>query len=215
MDCKLKREDLVSFFYGECATDDFTRIDKHVASCANCRKALEQLTSTSTLLQTWPDEDPRLDLTFVETQAPRRRWQLPAWGRWVAGLGTACAALVAILAFAEFEIRYRAGQLDLKWGPTLSAEAPQTAPLTQAELLSVQRQTLVLVDELLRASEIRQQRAFDQTLVHLARSLENQRHRDLQLADRRLEQFDRLTRSRFRRNENALIELMPVRYPDQ
>ena len=201
MDCNVKKEDLLTFFYGECEEGEQERMKEHVATCATCRRELDAFASTQALLRAWPDEAPRLDLTFVEAEVPRRRFRL------MAGLAAAAvAAVVLFLAWPEFELSYRAGELDLKWG-----EALADAPPTRAEVLATQEGTLALVNQLLRASEVRQQRVFD----HLLTEIQAQRYQDLQLINRQFEQFDRETYTRLRRNEAPVQELLPAaRYID-
>ena len=100
MDCNVKKEDLLTFFYGECEEGEQERMKEHVATCAVCRRELDALASTQALLRAWPDEAPRLDLTFVEAEVPRRRFRLMA--------GLAAAAVVALalfLAWPEFELQ--------------------------------------------------------------------------------------------------------------
>ena len=105
------------------------------------------------------------------------------------------------MAWPEFELSYRAGELDLKWGEALADE-----PLTRAEVLATQEGTLALVNQLLRASEVRQQRVLD----HLLTEIQAQRYRDLQLINRQFEQFDREIYVRLRRNEAPVRELLPA-----
>ena len=196
MDCNVKKEDLLTFFYGECEEGEQERIKEHVATCEKCRRELDALASTQALLRAWPDEVPRLDLTFVEAEVPRRRFRLMA--------GLAAAAVVAVvlfLAWPEFELSYRAGELDLKWG-----EALADAPPTREEVLATQVGTLALVDQLMRASETRQQRVLN----HLLTEIQAQRYRDLQLINRQFEQFDRKIHIRLRRNEAPVLEVLPA-----
>ena len=199
MDCNVKKEDLLTFFYGECEEGEQERIKGHVAACAVCRRELDALASTQALLRAWPDEAPHLDLTFVEAEVPRRRFRL------MAGLAAAAvAAAVLFLAWPEFELSYRAGELDLKWGEALADK-----PLTRAEVLAAQEGTIALMNQLLRNSEVRQQRVLD----HLLTELQAQRYQDLQLINRQFEQFDREIHIRLRRNEAPMLEVLPaVRY---
>ena len=196
MDCNVKKEDLLTFFYGECEEGEQERIKEHVATCEKCRRELDALASTQALLRAWPDEVPRLDLTFVEAEVPRRRFRL------MAGLAAAAvAAAVLFLAWPEFELSYRAGELDLKWGEALADEPP-----TRAEVLATQEGTLALMNQLLRDSKVRQQRVFD----HLLTEIQAQRYRDLQLINRQFEQFDREIYIHLRRNEAPVLEALPA-----
>ena len=196
MDCNVRKEDLLTFFYGECEEGEQERMKEHVASCATCRRELDAFASTQALLRAWPDETPRLDLTFVEAEVPRRRFRL------MAGLAAvAVVALALFLAWPEFELSYRAGELDLKWGEALVDE-----PLTREEVLATQEGTIALMNQLLRDSEVRQQRVFD----HLLTEIQAQRYRDLQLINRQFEQFDREIYVRLRRNEVPALELLPA-----
>ena len=194
MDCNVKKEDLLTFFYGECEEGEQERMKEHVATCAVCRREFDALASTQALLRAWPDEAPRLDLTFVEAEVPRRRFGL------IAGLAAAAvAAVVLFLAWPEFELSYRAGELDFKWGEALADE-----PLTRGEVLATQESTLASVNQLLRASEVRQQRIFD----HLLTEIQAQRYRDLQLINRQFEQFGREIYIHLRRNEAPMLEVL-------
>ena len=196
MDCNVRKEDLLTFFYGECEEGEQERMKEHVAACAACRRELDAFASTQALLRAWPDETPRLDLTFVEAEVPRRRFRL------MAGLAAvAVVALALFLAWPEFELSYRAGELDLKWGEALVDE-----PLTREEVLATQEGTIALMNQLLRDSEVRQQRVFD----HLLTEIQAQRYRDLQLINRQFEQFDREIYVRLRRNEVPALELLPA-----
>lgn len=202
MDCNVKKEDLLTFFYGECEEGEQERMKGHVAACATCRRELDALAGTQALLRAWPDESPHLDLTFVEAEVPRRRFRL------IAGLAAAAvAAVVLLFAGPEFELSYRAGELDLKWGKALADE-----PLTRAEMLASQEGTLALVNQLLQTSEMRQQRVFD----HLLTEIQAQRYQDLQLINRQFEQFDREIYIHLRRDGTPVMEVLPaVRYIDQ
>ena len=196
MDCNVKKENLLTFFYGECEEGEQERIKEHVAACATCRRELDALASTQALLRAWPDEAPRLDLTFVEAEVPRRRFRL------MAGLAAvAVVALALFLAWPEFELSYRSGELDLKWGEALADDLP-----TREEVLATQVGTLALMNQLLRDSEVRQQRVFD----HLLTEIQAQRYRDLQLINRQFEQFDREIYIHLRRNEAPVLEVLPA-----
>ena len=196
MDCNVKKENLLTFFYGECEEGEQERIKEHVAACATCRRELDAFASTQALLRAWPDEAPRLDLTFVEAEVPRRRFRL------MAGLAAvAVVALALFLAWPEFELSYRAGELDLKWGEALADDPP-----TREEVLATQVGTLALVDQLMRASETRQQRVLN----HLLTEIQAQRYRDLQLINRQFEQFDREIYIHLRRNEAPVLEVLPA-----
>lgn len=196
MNCNVKKEDLLTFFYGECEEGEQERMKEHVATCATCRRELDAFASTQALLRAWPDETPRLGLTFVEAEVPRRRFRL------MAGLAAvAVVALALFLAWPEFELSYRAGELDLKWGEALADK-----PLTRAKVLATQEGTLALVNQLLRASEVRQQRVFD----HLLTEIQAQRYQDLQFINRQFEQFDREIYIHLRRNEAPVLEVLPA-----
>ena len=196
MDCNVKKENLLTFFYGECEEGEQERIKEHVAACATCRRELDAFASTQALLRAWPDESPHLDLTFVEAEVPRRRFRL------MAGLAAvAVVALALFLAWPEFELSYRAGELDLKWGEALADDLP-----TRAEVLATQVGTLALMNQLLRDSETRQQRVLN----HLLTEIQAQRYRDLQLINRQFEQFDREIHIRLHRNEAPVLEVLPA-----
>ena len=73
-------------------------------------------------------------------------------------------------------------------------------------MLATQEGTIALMNQLLRDSEVRQQRVFD----HLLTEIQAQRYRDLQFINRQFEQFDREIHIRLRRNEAPVLELLPA-----
>ena len=81
-----------------------------------------------------------------------------------------------------------------------------TNHLTREEVLATQEGTLALVNQLLRASEMRQQRVFD----HLLTEIQAQRYQDLQFINRQFEQFDREIYIHLRRNETPVLEVLPT-----
>ncbi len=62
------------------------------------------------------------------------------------------------------------------------------------------------MNQLLRASEVRQQRVLD----HLLTEIQAQRYQDLQLINRQFEQLDREFYIHLRRNQAPVLEVLPA-----
>ena len=85
MDCNVKKEDLLTFFYGECEEGEQERIKEHVAACERCRPRARRVGQhTGVCSGLGRTRHLRLDLTFVEAEVPRRRFRL------MAGFGCCC-----------------------------------------------------------------------------------------------------------------------------
>jgi predicted anti-sigma-YlaC factor YlaD len=216
MNCELHREELVAYGYGELGPSESAAVEAHLATCPDCRQALEELSRTRRLLRAWAEEEPPFRLTFVGQQVPGR-WRLPDWltGRRGWGLALGLGALVLVLV-AGVEVRYREGELGLRVGlGRADSTAVVERPLARGELLQAQQYTLETVAEMLRQAEERRQGELGLLLTGFARELERQRRQDLEWVGRRLQEMDWYTQARFRRSEQALQQLLPAQYEGQ
>jgi hypothetical protein len=122
---------LHSFLYGDLASGKAAQVEKHCASCTECRKELARLQRLRQALDTIPAPAVRVDLPRLYAEAARiqqqqvRRWRRAA----VVLLGAAAVLLLAVS--LKLELRMEAHQLVVRWGtapaPVVSAPQPPDA----------------------------------------------------------------------------------------
>jgi hypothetical protein len=123
MMCESK-ELLVSFLYDEIDPVSKRNVQKHLATCVECRDELAELGATRAQIATWTPPDADLGFRIVrEAESPKRRWfqWSPAWG-----LAAAAVLLLAIAAaVANLDIRYGNDGLVVRTGWSHSVELAQ------------------------------------------------------------------------------------------
>jgi hypothetical protein len=98
---------LLALYFHEGKEKTERKIQKHTASCQNCREYLDTLAETEHLLLAWPDEkpDPRLFdriLSRMPETLPGRRQAKPALSPLpLAGIAGAIAFIVLVLSLAQ------------------------------------------------------------------------------------------------------------------
>jgi len=203
MTCDIPPKKLIEYLYNDdLVPDEREHIQRHVTTCASCQNTLNELQTTSSMLQSWPDESPNLNMVFVEERdefVPQIIKRHPY--RWTIGIAATLAAML-MLAFLNFELAYQNGTLHASIGlrsnvpdqktttQTGSAEIEEVVyevtpsdlktPATQADLLIYQQATLALTEKLIRESEMRQRDDVNSAFIHLVRDLEQQRQQDIQ-----------------------------------
>lgn len=224
MKCNLPKEKLIGYLYDDLDAEGKSAIESHLDTCPSCTQALEKLGRTRNLMKAWSDEDPPANLVFVPDRLPWWKRLVPDWQsagnrRWLApGLSLALAGVVLILTVFNFEARYdRQGEVVVKLQfPFVSeserAEAVDEAPLTRAELIQVQQQSLALIQDWIDEGHQRQRVELGLILDDFARDLEAQRRRDLLLVGQGLREIDGATESRFIQTEDLLHHLLAVSY---
>ncbi len=224
MKCDLPREELIGYLYDDVDAGKKTGIESHLNTCPSCARAMEELKRTSNLMRNWADEDPTASLIFVPERHPWWKCIIPDWlsagnRRWLApGLSLGLAAVILVLAAFNFEAKYngQGGVLVKLQFPFVSqsrrAEAADEAPLTRAELVQVQRQSLAVIQEWIDEGHQRQRVELGLILDQFARDLEVQRRRDLLLVGQGLREIDGATESRFMQTEDLLHHLLAVTY---
>ena len=224
MKCDLPREELTGYLYGEVDAEVRVEIESHLSTCPSCTQALEDLERTRNMMCAWPDEDPPASLVFVPERLPwwkairplrmfagNRRWLAP-------GLSMGLAGVVLILAVLNFDAEYDGqGVLHVKLRLAAVEELEQServreTPVTRAELIQVQHQSLTLIQELIDDGYNRQRLELGLILEQFARDLDAQRRRDLLLVGQGLREIDGATESRFMQTEDLLHHLLAVTY---
>lgn len=224
MKCDLPKEELVGYLYDDVDADKKAGIESHLNTCPSCTQALEELKRTGNLMRAWADEDPPASLVFVPGRRTGWKGIIPDWlstgnRRWLAqGLSLGLAAVILILAALNLEARYDGrGEVVLKLrlpvvSESVDAEATNETPLTRAELIQVQEQSLAVIQEWIDEGHQQQRVELGLILDDFARHLEAQRRRDLLLVGQGLREIDGATESRFLQTEDLLHHLLAVTY---
>lgn len=135
------KELLLSYLYDELPVSDREAVDRHLASCADCRTELDGLRGTRMHLTSWTPPEPDLDFQIVRGAKPAakdvspRRWWLPspAWGLAAAALLTVAVSA----AIANVEIRFGSDGVVVRTGWNRDATgAPGQAPTVLATAAS-------------------------------------------------------------------------------
>lgn len=211
---ELTEERLMDYLYGECPPDEKEAIEAHLAAHPEAREKLAALSSVSHTLQAWPDEDPDLDLVFVRERESFWKTLIPAWltrRPWGALTAAGLATAVLLIALLDVEMTYTDGVFTLQAGrQSASREDPLEAPVTRREFAEIQKQSLELIETMLRASEVRQRQERNTALTQLAQGLELQRQQDLQLVGQGLRGVDQSSAYRSQQTGEMLRQLLNI-----
>jgi len=220
MSCDITHEQLIDYLYDEdIRPDERERLKVHIETCPSCKQSLEELGTTSRMLNAWPDEAPNLDLVFVQERQSfwqnLRPTQFPR--RWAIGTAIAAAA-VLVLTFLNIEFAIRDGAFHASIGlrsnqPTeqltvtdTSGASQSETPVTWNEFVTQQQNMIDYTNHLVQTSEDRQRDDVNSTFIRLVRELETQRQKDLQRVDRGLQVLYNTQETRY----DHLLRQMPL-----
>ncbi len=201
MNCDITREQIVAYLYDEdIHPNERERLKVHIDTCPSCSQILEELGSTSRILNAWGDEKPNLDLVFVQER--QTLWQnlLPTRypKTWV---GVAIAAIL-IFTFLNIEFAIRDGAFHAAIG-SRSSDSPERVaiadtsevstldtPITRSEFITHQQNLIDYTNRLVQESQNQQRDEINNTFIRLVSELETQRQQDLLHIDHVLTQMD-------------------------
>ena len=200
MNCDITREQLIAYLYDEdIRPNERERLKVHIETCPSCSQTLEELGSTSRILNAWGDEKPNLDLVFVQER--QTLWQnlLPKRypKTWIAA-GSAIAAIL-IFTFLNIEFAIRDGafhtSISLRSSDPIEQTAtanttevpPLDAPITLGEFIIHQQNLIDYTNRLVQESQNQQRNEVNNTFIRLVSELETQRQQDLLRIDRGLQ----------------------------
>lgn len=101
------KDALVAYLYEETTPEERQAVEAHLATCAACRRELEDLGGVRASLGSWAPPEPELGFRIVRDEPARGRrlwWRAPAWGLGLAA--TAVLVLAAAAAATHLEVRY-------------------------------------------------------------------------------------------------------------
>ena len=224
MDCSRFQEDMMDVLYGEADSATAARFDNHRSECSDCRDELSGFQRVRRDMQAWRFDMPRA-----------RRRVLPG----LRGLAAAAAVVLAFgggLAMARTEVRYREGELLVRFGggaPVRSAsdtsdlaqrlarmEAEHQNQMQQIKAALSQpltstgdgKQDAVLrrVQAMIQESEARQRYLVQAQMNDLA----TQHHRDLVMISTSFSQLQQETAANIERLGNATSNVLRITDPN-
>ena len=220
MNCDITREQLIAYLYDEDIRPEAReRLKIHIETCPSCSQTLEELGSTSRILNAWGDEKPNMDLVFVQDRQPL--WQNLLPRRYPKTWATAGVAIAAILIFTflniEFAIRdgafhtsigLRSSDPPKQIAITDTSEAPSLdAPITLGEFIIHQQNLINYTNRLVQESQNQQRNEVNNTFIRLVGELETQRQQDLLRIDRGLQILYNTQETRY----DHILRQMPVK----
>ena len=220
MNCDITREQLIAYLYDEdIHPNERERLKVHIETCPSCNQTLEELGSTSRILNAWNDEQPNLDLVFVQERQPLWQNLLPT--RYPKTWATASVAIAAILilTFLNIEFAIRDGAFHTSIG-LRSSDPPEQiaiadtsevisldAPITRGEFIIHQQNLIDYTNRLVHASQNQQREEINNTFIRLVGELETQRQQDLLHIDRGLQILYNTQENRY---NHILRQIAPV-----
>ena len=191
MNCDITREQLIAYLYDEDIHPNAReRLKAHIETCPSCTQTLEKLGSTSRILNAWGDENPDMDLVFVQER--QTLWQNLLPTRYPKTWTAAGVAIAAILIFTflniEFSIRDGAfhAAIGLRSSDSLEQIAIADTPITLGEFIIHQQNLIDYTNRLVQTSQNQQRDEINNTFIRLVGELETQRQQDLLRIDRGL-----------------------------
>lgn len=220
MNCDITREQLIAYLYDEdIHPNERERLKVHIETCPSCNQTLEELGSTSRILNAWSDEKPNLDLVFVQERQPL--WQNLHPRRYPKTWATASVAIAAILilTFLNIEFAIRDGAFHAAIG-LRSSDPPEQiaiadtsevisldAPITRGEFIIHQQNLIDYTHRLVQTSQNQQRAEVNNTFIRLVGELETQRQQDLLHIDRGLQILYNTQENRY---NHILRQIAPV-----
>lgn len=210
MSCDDMKILMIDSLYQEISPPDAARLEEHLQGCQSCQAEFSALTSTSRLLQKWPDLDPNMHIVFMTGSQSwlKKFFSFLPVRKLAYGFAVAAAIIFMVLTIANSNVQYQNGNWDIQLG---LARRPASAPpiyATRAELLQTQNENILLIRQLLEANNLEQQQLVQRTLAQLALDLEQRRRQDLSLVARSLDNVHYGAKIRLDRTDQVLNNLI-------
>ncbi len=220
MKCDFSKEKLLEYFYAEVSGEEKSKIETHLANCSVCQAELAQLKQTTNALRHWPDEEPNLNLHFVQQKSSLGNWAFSirqkSWPKFALGFAAGLASVLVVLSLINFDASYSDGSVNVKFSLFRSTPTPAADPLdravTRREFNAWQQTSYELMQSMI--DNAGSQQRYEQRLLlsQFARDLDFKRQRDLQRVGQGLEVLQLVNDDKFRRTSAALHKLMYAAY---
>ncbi|MCG8604574.1 hypothetical protein MJD09_06175 [bacterium] len=221
MKCDIKNELLIGYVYEDLHPEEKQALEDHLPHCSKCQSTLAEFASTIDFLRIWPDEEPNLQLTFVEDQASiletlRLRWLTAIkWRKVGVGFLATTAAALLFLSLLNFQASYSQGNFAVRlslWPGSALEESepvdPMSLPVTKAEFTAWRQQSMQMIHQMIETTEERQHRQMDVKLATYARELDAVRRDDLKVLGEGLQVFQMTNENRFQQTNQVIQELV-------
>ncbi len=215
MKCNDIHQSLVSLLYGELNTEESKQIQKHLKRCKPCSQAYEELQSTMDVLNQWEDIQPKTRHIFVHDTfswwaRQKAKIKQMGWGRrLVFGIPAVAAIALLFLAVLNLRIDYDEGN----WSVAVSL-IPEKRPEINQEALFInaleqkQKETLLLVSQMIKESEYKQNNENTLLWANVVHNFENRREQDLKMINNSLEGLQLSTEGKFYQTSYVLDNLI-------
>jgi hypothetical protein len=238
MTCDEAKHYFLDLIYHETTDAAQEQLETHLQVCSKCSQEVSELRQISTRLQTWKNVNPPFNLMFLNEPQPGWRqvrtkivdFFTTGW-KWSRAFVYGLALILMILSLANLKITRHGADFSISLSVLPQPTAPASTPLvvspttsqpplvttlTQADLVQFQQEQLEMINQLIRASEKKQQQQYLLTLGNLVNELQQQRASDLRLVGSSLEQFQSFTQRRIERTDasvNGILKIIQVQYP--
>ena len=209
MTCEINQEVYISYVYGELDVAQKEILEKHLQTCNDCQSEISELKQTRGILGKWEDIDPPFKLTFVAETNQGKNWRhrfadfifkpVTAWAL--------PAAVILLLMLFNTRLVYQEGRLAVYFG-NAQPETNQTDLVHASQMQSMQVETLQMVQQMIQASEVRQEQQTAGQMRRFAELVENRRQRDLLLVGQGLEGLHVNTLTQYQQTNALLSDLI-------
>lgn len=219
MKCDFSKEKLLDFFYAELDAVQKQEVEAHLAGCSSCQAELALFRQTSRVLRRWPDEDPNLNLRFVQqkTSVWNSLWE-KLWPKFALGFAAGCASVLVVLSLLNVEANYSEGGFKVMFRlfersqSTSATVDPLDQPITRREFNAWQQTSYDLMQTMIDNAAAQQRYEQRLLLSQFAKDLDLKRRQDLQRLDQGLEVFQLVNENKFRRTNEVLQQLLYAAY---
>jgi len=198
MTCEEAKNYFMDYLYQEIDDEGRKTLEAHLNSCESCRNEMAALKNTSTILQSYEEVDPRLNLIFVKES--ESVWQkireqvenyLGSGTHWGKRLAYGLAIILICLSLLNMEISWEDGHFAFKmslWPRSESTQFQESA-ITKNDLIEFQKDQILLMNKLIDASEAKQRREMILTLTDFTQEIERKRKSDFIVLGTSMEQL--------------------------
>ncbi|MGC9364432.1 MAG: anti-sigma factor family protein [Fidelibacterota bacterium] len=210
MKCDDIRLLMMDALYDEISAGDQEVLDMHLQSCPACRRKYAALRATTEVLGQWEDQEPHVNLTFVNQPTGRFTElirQLKSWT--LAGrLGVATAALLLLLALFNTSIRFSDGEFAFETGLFNHKRIDPADFVTKSDLEQLRRENYQIVSAIIEEYDKRSKIDTAVMLDKFYEELERQREEDLRMVGTVMDQLQYGTAQRLEQTDRTLGTLI-------
>jgi hypothetical protein len=218
MKCDQIKNKMMDYLFAELDEIDSKQFDAHIKSCQTCKTELAEFQSTVDVAEKWPEIEPKRDIVFVTPKTNLvekvihflKPNQEKSGLRWIGRLGF--AGLILIVFFLRSEIHFSQGQFSLRIGSngTQAAQLNNVSPEMVSALKSLQKESLLYTQQMIRDSEQRQRSLLFTGLNQISDKIDQTRKVDLNYVGENLQRLDRNNSYNFDKTAEMLQNVLKV-----